>query len=613
MRQRVFLGAALACAIAANGFAADKSSMKPLPNQPMPDRWLPVDKDGWTILAPAPDSQIVYVSSSEGDDATAQVYMAGDPAVGADPRLPNGPVRAFKTIRAAMERTRDGASDWALLKRGDAFGPVSMKARNGRSAKEPSFIGAYGKGADRPVFKGHGVGISFGRGNTGAQFAVMMDIVFHATCLDPESADYDSNHKEGGHVAINIEGGGQRRAKNILVENCLLRFCGFSCRGFSPDGMADVVIRRCAVVDKYNFGGHTMGLWGDGASILLEECLFDHNGWLHQNAPENKGKPGLANPLSHNTYCLNMRYTIFRNNIFLRGASIGNKFTAKPGAASVRNVFLDNNLYLDGEIGISIGGNVPGPLRWVDCRIVNNVMTDFGRSRPTGRTLAWGMDISDWDGGLVANNLLHRFGSEEVSMVRGILVKAGADEGELKERKVEKAPGPWCRNLTVRDNVIYGLRSIRIGGLVVDTTQADFQNVRIAGNQIQMPGHSTTLAGVEGKDLSGVLFSGNTYYSDADPGAWFVVNGAKKGFDEWAKLSGETDAKKAKIAYPDPTRTIEGYMKHLGKEPTCEAFIAEARKQSRENWRPEFTAPVINDWFRAGFGMKKMPESKAAQ
>lgn len=41
-------------------------------------------------------------------------------------------------------------------------------------------------------------------------------------------------------------------------------------------------------------------------------------------------------------------------------------------------------------------------------------------------------------------------------------------------------------------------------------------------------------------------------------------------------------------------------MKSLGKPAEIDAFIAEARVQSKTNWRPEFTAAVVNDWLRAG-------------
>ena len=40
-------------------------------------------------------------------------------------------------------------------------------------------------------------------------------------------------------------------------------------------------------------------------------------------------------------------------------------------------------------------------------------------------------------------------------------------------------------------------------------------------------------------------------------------------------------------------------------EITHEAFYAEIRKQCKTNWRRDFTAPVINDWMRKGFGMKE--------
>lgn len=65
--------------------------------------------------------------------------------------------------------------------------------------------------------------------------------------------------------------------------------------------------------------------------------------------------------------------------------------------------------------------------------------------------------------------------------------------------------------------------------------------------------------------------------------------------------------------FPDPERGIEAYMKHLGYEPTLEAFYRECRKQSRRNWRPEFTAPVVNDWIREGFGMERVELERNAE
>jgi hypothetical protein len=44
-------------------------------------------------------------------------------------------------------------------------------------------------------------------------------------------------------------------------------------------------------------------------------------------------------------------------------------------------------------------------------------------------------------------------------------------------------------------------------------------------------------------------------------------------------------------------------MRALGRSGSVAEFMQEARQQSRNNWRPEFTAVVVNDWVRQGFGV----------
>ncbi len=56
------------------------------------------------------------------------------------------------------------------------------------------------------------------------------------------------------------------------------------------------------------------------------------------------------------------------------------------------------------EIGISIGGNKDEPGRFASSIIRNNVMSDIGRSQPTGRTLAWGIEVKDNDGLEISGN-----------------------------------------------------------------------------------------------------------------------------------------------------------------------------------------------------------------
>jgi hypothetical protein len=294
-----------------------------------------------------------------------------------------------------------------------------------------------------------------------------------------------------------------------------------------------------------------------------------------------------------------MNSTVFRGNTFLRAASIGNKWTANQGPGSAQNIVIDNNLYVDGEIGISMGGNQPGPLRWKNMRIINNVMLDIGKSRPTGRTLGWYVDATDWDGGLIANNLLLHQHSPEVRNVYAIHVGSSDAKGTYEGK------GVHCRDVTIRDNIIHGLKSsgpmLRIGNGEL------FENVVFANNHVQLPGLQQPL--VQIGNLAGVTFEGNTYFSDGEADTLFAIgvrsNREELGFNDWIQKSGETGARFEKTPFPDPARSLEHYMQSRGSTPTHATFIAAVRKQSKGNWRPELTAPAINDWFRAGFGAKK--------
>jgi hypothetical protein len=125
--------------------------------------------------------------------------------------------------------------------------------------------------------------------------------------------------------------------------------------------------------------------------------------------------------------------------------------------------------------------------------------------------------------------------------------------------------------------------------------------------------------------MAGVRFARNVYWSGLPAGEWFAV--AREGQDylkwinlsarngwlpfeqtrmdlaQWTRHTGEQGARAERVRYVDPERTIEGYMKHLGLEPSFEAFIREARRQRKGNWRREFTAEAVNAWFRAGFAV----------
>lgn len=61
------------------------------------------------------------------------------------------------------------------------------------------------------------------------------------------------------------------------------------------------------------------------------------------------------------------------------------------------------------------------------------------------------------------------------------------------------------------------------------------------------------------------------------------------------------DLKESPGPFKDPDRTLASYNASLGGEESFDAFSEQVRKQSKTNWRPEFTAEAVIAYFREGF------------
>ena len=78
-------------------------------------------------------------------------------------------------------------------------------------------------------------------------------------------------------------------------------------------------------------------------------------------------------------------------------------------------------------------------------------------------------------------------------------------------------------------------------------------------------------------------------------------------YAEWVVHVSETGSSITQVNFPDPERTIESYAQARGLNPTgyqdgLEKFLIEARKQSRFNWREEYSAYAVINYIREGFG-----------
>jgi hypothetical protein len=539
---------------------------------------LPRDTNGWTIFTPSTDTRLIYVSSTNGNDATAQFYTPSDAAISSDPFLPSGAIKPYKTIAEAAKNARNDSPDWILLKRGDTWFE-SLPLRSGKSKTEPYLASYYGSAKERPLLK-TGSKAGFSQCCKNHHYIAVSGVAFYAHTRDFNSPDFAS---QDGASGFNFFTGDTYTGTGVLVEGCSFRFyTGNVVQGGGT--INDVVIRRNLILDNYSATGHSQGMYTKNVNIILEENIFDHNGWFKQQIGSGQEKDsGQATMYNHNTYFCNAQSATFQGNMFLRASSMGNKWTANDGIASAKNITIENNLYVEGEIGIGIGGNVSEPPhRFKNVIIKNNVMTDIGRAQPTNRTLGWYLDINDWDIGTVSGNLFIHNTSTVVKNVYAINL-----DGET-------------RDVTIENNIIHGLNSnSRMVSLTDGSTK---QNIVFKSNAVQCGDYEVTLIDAKAS-LNNYLFSNNTYFSGRTQDEWFLNAGTRTGFAGWQSAAGETGSEAKQISYSDPTRTVETYHASLGKEATLAAFIAEARKQSKFNWRTEYTAAAVNEWIRAGFGM----------
>lgn len=497
---------------------------------------------------PSPDTRIVYVSSSGGTDWSDDiVYRADDPEIGGDPFHPVGEPLAYRTISAAVDRLRDGEPDWILLRKGDAWEVGFSDPRwtlSGAGPLEPMVIGGWGEGA-RPV---------------------VPDVITRYGPNDPDAA-FDHVAIVGLHFTDGIErlvGG-----RGFLIEDCYFDECAAAIQGLGPIDdrtyLFDVAIRRCVLFGNYATDSHAQNLFvarTDG--LLVEECVLDRGGWH----PDIAGaEPTIFN---HNAYIQNTTTNVvFRGNISARASS--------HGVQMRRGGLCEDNLFLQNPVSILFGSTENEWPAIVGSGVIReNVILDSRDidQHPRGHGV-WMERVDDVEayGNIIAHQ---RSGSV------GVAFNLGQE----------------YRDVTLRDNVVYNwtkpgdLRA----GLGVKVDGEPFGENTIAANLIQQPRGGRMIEHRDSFDT--FTYADGAYFSSNEPDEWFQPGGT---VDGWIDASGETGARAGRAPFVNPDRTIESYMASLGRIASLEAFLAETRRQSKDFWRPEFTAHAVNQWIRDGF------------
>jgi len=549
------------------------------------------DESGWSIITPSEDSRLIYVSSSSGDDETAEYYAPRDVTSVDEPGL----IKPFKTIEAANTNARDGYPDWIILQRGDVWEiHDTIQLKIGRSPTERSVLTSYGTGDQRPMIKSDAYETF--RIWSYRRYIAITNVAFYAYKRDPGSSEFSGWGQVGESTAIRMYSPKESVMGSVLLEGNDFNY--FS-KGITINGggdVLDVVIRRNTIRNSYSEDNHSQGIYASHVSMLLEENIFDHNGWYKQQVGTgNEKDEGQANMFNHNTYVSDSFNSKFIRNIFLRSSSIQNKWTANSESGSnvdsikSHDLWMEDNVYVGGEIGISAGGNTDydtGP-RWKDITIINNVMLAIGRDQPSNRTLGWNIDATDWDGGLICGNYILHTDNPLVSNLLGIRLNGHSNDVTIAENTIHGliAPGP----------------SSKTGAISVNAEPKE--NIRISENNIQLANSSMRVLIAD--QLDSVLFEGNKYFSGLDSDEWFRSQGVNYGIDAWRPVSGDTNSTVGRDSFLEPKRTFETYLSSIGLSQSIDEFMEHAVMQSKGSWNRDFTAPAVLDYIREAYGNVK--------
>jgi hypothetical protein len=498
-----------------------------------------VGPDGWTIFNPSTDTRTVYVSSSMGSD-------------GNDGLTEQHPKR---TLAAAYELLRDGYPDWMLLKSGDTWHesmPTSWN-KSGRSATEPIRIAQYGNGERPTLLSGTNCGIEW----------LALSPRQHIAITDLHLIGDGYTGSNNGIYGISLVG----QWSDILVENCKIEryFVNASIQGQTDHWMTNIKVRRNVIVDAYRVGpeSHSQGLfmaYCNGG--LIEENVLDHNGWS-ETVPGADPTVFRHNVYVHPGYTSNMTE---RGNIVARGAA--------SGLRSGGNV-CEFNLCLKNPVNIVLAENSQV------CRY--NVVLD-SRDILSSNPLGIGITAVAVNSEIYGNVVGYRTDADTWNLA-GIQLQTGSHDS------------------IIHNNVVYKWNGTSGRGSAVHLS-GPMPGISIRNNVLNQAGGGHTIWCDPASSVA-PSFVGNAYYS-AYPRPFCTPQDqpiVEATYQQWLGVTGELGSNFGPVTLPQGERTIATYMQSLGMTPSLEAFLAEARNQSKTNWRREFTARAAGDYFREGFGV----------
>lgn len=500
----------------------------------------PEPRYGWTPIRPSPDSLIVYVSSSEGNDAN-------------DGRSQSRPV---KTILRAYEIVRENKPDWVCLKRGDTFFETLPNwKKSGRSEAEPMIITAYGTSTARPKLM---------TGNERGLRATGPEIREHLYIIGLEFQPHTRGRGDApGGLEFICD------FNNILIEDCKITGYADNLQFQAPEGEVgeNVRVRRSVIADSWAVGQHSQGLYAarvDG--ILLEGNVFDHNGW---NTAVSGADPTIFN---HNIYIqTNCENLTVRQNIISNASSHG--LQARPGGNIIGNLFYRNSIsILFGNEDVYTTGVIDG-----------NVILE-GKDISPDLERGMGIHVQKTDQAKIRNNVILRNGSE-TGLSEAIAIIGGS--------------GQRTKNLTIEDNTIYNWRN----NFVIENeaiTNIIFRDNVVYDSNDESPAVRHWFDSTVDK----VTATGNTYYIAGTNSWFRKQNTYYNLSQWMNVANETNPVGIGGRTFVDSTRTMEKYAQTLFLPANAQYVIMRARSQNRSNWDDAYSATGMVSFFKQGYQLR---------
>jgi hypothetical protein len=527
------------------------------------------DANGWTVVTPSANSQVIYVSSSVGSDSNSGLSASAPVA----------------SLAQAQSMVRSGYPDEILLKSGDTWNNQAFPnwTASGEDANDPMLISYYGSGA-RPVVNPGNLTNAFNTVSNASNPVNFLDVIginFYAANRDPASATFNASQPGALTGFQDWAGGG-----NTLLEDDSFSYFHNNIDIEALGGFqTNMTVRRCVSSYSWSATSHSQGLYSnetDHLSIL--QCVFDHNGW-------NTLIPGATEQgYNHDIY-----YSYATTNVTVQGCILAEASFAGIMARSGGNI--DNNVFIGDTIACSFGDadGANSTVGGVTGSLIGNVI--IGDKSLAGLAYGQGFEIGNTKPGaglLVSDNIF----TQDTQHAKPAIL--------LTYASGTKTPGGAVgeNDVTISNNIMNGWWE----GLQTDGAFVPGGTGLLAENDLKFIDNDVINATAREVRHDGVVdpseetFAGNRYYDTALPTSqWMSVLSNTISIGQWIAGYEPSATVLTSIPYADPNRSVATYDGTLGNAGTIADFITHADSLSITSYQPQYLAQALIDYVRAGF------------